>query len=129
MFVCFFVGMNACTESEFMIVESHHRWYVCMHAGVSSDAKIAFFDVGPPGVTCPESKDSTGGGLLFPSNLNTGMFSVMYNGPGAPRIFSNSWGTNTNAYDSYSVQTDLVSMHALHLYYHLPSLTDSKPLY
>lgn len=104
-----------------------------MHAGVSSDAKIAFFDVGlTSGVKCDESKESSAG-LIFPANLNTGMFSVMYNGAGAPRIFSNSWGTNTNAYDSYSVQTDLVRnartpsllpiWSLINAIYHLPSPT------
>ena len=75
---------------------------------MSSDAKIAFFDVGlSSGVKCPTTKDSAG--LTIPSNLDSGMFSVMYNGAGAPRIFSNSWGTDSTAYDSYSVQTDRVS--------------------
>jgi hypothetical protein len=79
-----------------------------MPTGVSSDAKIAFFDVGlSSGVTCSGTKDSAG--LTIPSNLNSGMFSIMYNGAGAPRIFSNSWGTDSTAYDSYSVQTDTVS--------------------
>ncbi|KAJ1392195.1 peptidase S8/S53 domain-containing protein, partial [Ochromonadaceae sp. CCMP2298] len=66
--------------------------------GMSSQAKIVFFDIG--------KKDSSeaGGSLIVPSDINTGLFEVMYD-LGA-RVFSNSWGSSSNSYDSDAVSLD-----------------------
>lgn len=42
--------------------------------------------------------------LIIPSDLNTGMFNIMY--LAGTRIFSNSWGTSNHNYDSQARQVD-----------------------
>eukprot|EP01038_Epipyxis_sp_PR26KG_P007326 gene7326-9984_t len=73
------------------------------YAGVAYDAKIVFFDIGKDNKTYDK--------LYPPSDLNSGMFQLMYN-VGA-RIFTNSWGTSSsssssscNTYSSNSYQVD-----------------------
>ena len=67
------------------------------YEGMVSAAKLAFFDIGQE-TTGSESD------LLLPSNLNTELFTVMYQS--GARVFTNSWGTTSNSYDSLAVQVD-----------------------
>jgi len=67
--------------------------------GVSSDARIVFFDIGDK-----ESSAEGGGGLIIPSDINTGLFEVMYST--GVRIMTNSWGTANNNYDLDAVNAD-----------------------
>lgn len=68
------------------------------YEGMVSDAKIAFFDIGN------EDNSVDSGSLIVPTDLNTGMFSIMY--LAGTRIFSNSWGTSNHHYDIQAVQVD-----------------------
>lgn len=75
--------------------------------GMASEAKIAFFDLGQTNLASSQDPNAavSVGGLVIPSNLNSGLFNIMYMYTGA-RIFSNSWGTNTNNYDVQAQQVD-----------------------
>lgn len=44
------------------------------------------------------------GALIVPTDLNTGMFNIMY--LAGTRIFSNSWGTSNRNYDTQARQVD-----------------------
>ena len=68
------------------------------YAGMVSEAKLAFFDIGDA------EEGNAGGNLQVPGDINTDMFSIMYTS--GARVFTNSWGTSTNTYDSYSQQSD-----------------------
>jgi hypothetical protein len=59
--------------------------------GVAPMAKVAFFDIGSPD-------------LSIPSNLADRMYTPGYKA--GARVFSNSWGTASNAYTYLDVQTD-----------------------
>jgi hypothetical protein len=69
------------------------------YEGMVSEAKISFFDIGDVNSSIPG-----GPGLITPSNLNSGLFSIMYQS--GARIFTNSWGTSANNYDSLAVFVD-----------------------
>lgn len=58
------------------------------------DSKIAFFDIG-------QSGDPN---LDTPLNLETGLFNKLY--ASGARVFSNSWGSESNEYDSYAADVD-----------------------
>lgn len=62
-------------------------------AGVAYDAKIAFYDIG-----------DSAGTLSIPTNIQTKMFPAAYRA--GARIFSQSWGTSSNAYTYLDVQVD-----------------------
>jgi hypothetical protein len=68
------------------------------YAGMVTDAKIAFFDIGDP------TSSDEGESLILPDNLNTDLFSVMYES--GARIFTNSWGTAANNYDTRAKEVD-----------------------
>eukprot|EP01032_Pedospumella_encystans_P022858 gene22858-25889_t len=68
------------------------------YEGMVSDAKIAFFDIGN------EESSIDSGALIVPTDLNTGMFNIMY--LAGTRIFSNSWGTSNRNYDTQARQVD-----------------------
>lgn len=67
--------------------------------GMAEDAKISFFDIGDE-----ESDVFSNDNLIVPSNLNTQMFSVLYES--GARIMSNSWGTSSNLYDFNAINVD-----------------------
>lgn len=68
------------------------------YEGMASDAKVAFFDIGD------EESSRPGRSLILPADLNTGMFAIMK--LSGARIFTNSWGTSSNSYDSMAVDVD-----------------------
>ena len=65
---------------------------------MSSEAKIAFFDIGN------SNSSLSGGSLMLPADLNTGLFQLVYQSKA--RVFTNSWGSTSNNYDSLAVQVD-----------------------
>eukprot|EP01028_Stygiella_incarcerata_P006763 TRINITY_DN274_c0_g1_i1.p1 TRINITY_DN274_c0_g1~~TRINITY_DN274_c0_g1_i1.p1 ORF type:complete len:1021 (+),score=263.62 TRINITY_DN274_c0_g1_i1:180-3242(+) len=62
--------------------------------GAAPDAKIAFFDCGKP----------SSSGLQIPNDMNTYLFGPLYKA--GARVFSNSWGGESNTYDSLARNVD-----------------------
>jgi hypothetical protein len=65
------------------------------HAGMAKDAKVFFQDIGV-----------TGGGLNVPDDIESDIFTPVYQFDPEARIHSNSWGANTNTYTSNSQSVD-----------------------
>jgi hypothetical protein len=63
--------------------------------GMSPDAKISFFDIGVSGEPY----------LYTPTDINKNLFSKML--PSGAKIFSNSWGSSTNYYETDARNSDL----------------------
>ena len=62
--------------------------------GMSPGARLSFFDIGPDGLDY----------LLTPTNINTNLLQQQY--LSGARIFSHSWGSSDNIYDSLAAQVD-----------------------
>ncbi len=58
----------------------------------------------PSLVSGNEFSSITGNNLIIPTDINTGMFAIMY--LAGTRVFSNSWGTSNRNYDSQARQVD-----------------------
>ena len=63
-------------------------------------AKLAFFDIGEYVVSSGVKQSK----LRVPADLKVGMFPVAYNN--TARIHSNSWGSESNKYDSLAQEMD-----------------------
>jgi len=70
------------------------------YSGQNIGTKIAFFDL-----MVGDAKTASATTLKLPSDLNTNLLQLLYKA--GARVFTMSWGTTSNNYDTLAVQVDL----------------------